>query len=59
MNSDKLTTVLGSVAVVAAGVISSGITVTGSALHTALISVGAIAGGLFAWLTNKPNPFKK
>jgi hypothetical protein len=59
MNTDKLTTFAGGVAVVCTGIIGAGVLVPASALYVAVVAIGTISGGIFAWFTNKPNPFEK
>lgn len=58
MNTDKLTTIAGGVAVVCTGVLGSGLIVAGTAIYTATVAIGTVSGLVFAFFTNKPNPFQ-
>jgi hypothetical protein len=59
IDKDKITTIAGGTAAVCTGLLFSGILVPATAVYIATVGIGTIAGGIFAFFTNKPSPFVK
>lgn len=59
ITQDKITTVTGVTAAVCTGLLFSGVLVPATAAYIAVVSIGTISGGIFAWFTKGTNPFVK
>lgn len=58
-DKDKITTITGVTAAVCTGLLFSGILVPATAAYIAVVGIGTISGGIFAWFTKGTNPFVK
>lgn len=59
IDTDKITSISGTVAVVCGALMTTGLLVPGTVVYIATVGIGTIAGTIFAWFTNKPSPFPK